>query len=48
VFESGFTTDDSGTGLGLAISKRIAEAHGWSVTARAGEDGGARFEFRTG
>ena len=48
MFESGFTTDDSGTGLGLAISKRIAEAHGWSVTARTGEDGGARFEFRTG
>jgi PAS domain S-box-containing protein len=47
VFESGFTTDESGTGLGLAISERIAEAHGWTVTARAGEDGGARFEFRT-
>ena len=47
VFESGFTTDESGTGLGLAISKRIAEAHGWTVAARAGEDGGARFEFRT-
>lgn len=47
VFESGFTTDESGTGLGLAISKRIAEAHGWTVAARAAEDGGARFEFRT-
>ena len=48
VFESGFTTDESGTGLGLAISQRIAEAHGWTVAARAGADGGARFEFRTG
>ena len=48
VFESGFTTEESGTGLGLAISERIAEAHGWTVAARAGEDGGARFEFRTG
>ncbi|MEZ3167685.1 ATP-binding protein [Halorubrum ejinorense] len=47
VFESGFTTEESGTGLGLAISERIAEAHDWTVTARAGEDGGARFEFRT-
>ncbi|TKX74541.1 PAS domain S-box protein [Halorubrum sp. GN11_10-6_MGM] len=47
VFESGFTTDDSGTGLGLAITKRIAEAHGWTVHALAGGDGGARFEFRT-
>ncbi|TKX63705.1 PAS domain S-box protein [Halorubrum sp. ASP1] len=47
VFESGFTTDESGTGLGLAISERIAEAHGWTVEATTGEDGGARFEFRT-
>ena len=48
VFESGFTTDEAGTGLGLAISERIAEAHGWTVHALTGEDGGARFEFRTG
>ncbi|TKX69354.1 ATP-binding protein [Halorubrum sp. SP9] len=48
VFESGFTTDESGTGLGLAISERIAEAHGWTAHALAAEDGGARFEFRTG
>jgi len=48
VFDSGFTTDESGTGLGLAISERIAEAHGWTVRALNGEDGGARFEFRTG
>jgi len=48
VFESGFTTDESGTGLGLAISERIAEAHGWTARALNGEDGGARFEFRTG
>ena len=48
VFESGFTTDESGTGLGLAISERIAEAHGWTARALNGENGGARFEFRTG
>ena len=47
VFESGFTTDESGTGLGLAIGERIAEAHGWEIEARAGDAGGARFEFRT-
>ncbi|ELZ59911.1 MULTISPECIES: ATP-binding protein [Halorubrum] len=46
VFESGFTTEESGTGLGLAISKQVAEAHGWTVEARAAEGGGARFEFR--
>ena len=48
VFESGFTTDESGTGLGHAISERIAEAHGWTARALNGENGGARFEFRTG
>jgi PAS domain S-box-containing protein len=46
VFESGFTTDRSGTGFGLAIVKRIADAHGWTVSVRDGTDGGARFEFR--
>jgi PAS domain S-box-containing protein len=44
LFESGFTTDDEGNGLGLAIVQRIAEAHGWSVSACESEDGGARFE----
>jgi len=46
VFESGFTTNRSGTGFGLAIVKRIANAHGWTVSIRDGRDGGARFEFR--
>jgi PAS domain S-box-containing protein len=46
VFESGFTTDRAGTGFGLAIVKRIASAHGWTVSVRDGTDGGARFEFR--
>ncbi|QZP36624.1 GAF domain-containing protein [Halobaculum magnesiiphilum] len=45
VFEVGVSTVEDGTGFGLAIVRRIAEAHGWSVTATAGEDGGARFEF---
>jgi len=44
-FESGYTTDADGTGFGLAIVRRIADAHGWSVTLVDGAAGGARFEF---
>ena len=46
VFETGYTSVPGGTGLGLAIVERAAEAHGWTVEVREGEDGGARFEFR--
>ncbi|WP_144798490.1 sensor histidine kinase [Halorubrum depositum] len=45
VFEPGRTTAADGTGFGLAIVERIAEAHGWSVSATEGRAGGARFEF---
>jgi PAS domain S-box-containing protein len=45
IFESGTTTNTDGTGLGLSIVAEIADAHGWSVTATEGADGGARFEF---
>ena len=45
LFERGVTTDD-GAGLGLAIVSAVADAHSWSVTATASDDGGARFEFR--
>lgn len=47
VFEPGFTTnkDEGGTGLGLAIVERVADAHGWDVSAGESETGGARFEF---
>jgi signal transduction histidine kinase len=48
VFEWGYTTGRDGTGLGLAIVRRIAEAHGWSVSATGSAAGGARFEVRTG
>jgi two-component system OmpR family sensor kinase len=45
LFQSGVTTADDGTGFGLAIVRSIAEAHGWSVAATEGTDGGARFAF---
>ncbi|WP_439026534.1 PAS domain S-box protein [Haloarchaeobius sp. DT45] len=48
VFEHGYSTADEGTGFGLSIVEGIAEAHGWSVDATESEDGGARFEVRTG
>ncbi|PSQ16828.1 HTR-like protein [Halobacteriales archaeon QS_8_69_26] len=44
VFESGYSTRGEGTGLGLAIVRRIAEAHGWTVSAGEGAEGGARIE----
>jgi len=47
VFEYGFS-GASGTGLGLAIVRNVAEGHGWAVTATESENGGARFDFRTG
>ncbi|MEF8870003.1 MAG: PAS domain S-box protein [Haloarculaceae archaeon] len=48
VFDHGYTTNEHGTGFGLSIVERIADAHGWSVTVTESEDGGARFEIRTG
>jgi signal transduction histidine kinase len=47
VFEPFFRADDSrssgGTGLGLTLCKRIALAHGGSITARSRDGGGAIF-----
>jgi len=45
VFDTGFSTAEDGTGFGLAIVEEIADAHGWTVTVTASEEGGARFEF---
>jgi len=46
LFEPGYSTAADGTGLGLAIVRRVVEAHGGTVTATEGEQGGARFEIR--
>ncbi|EMA34247.1 hybrid sensor histidine kinase/response regulator [Haloarcula japonica] len=44
VFEEGYSTGENGTGFGLKIVQRLAEVHGWTVTATESEAGGARFE----
>jgi PAS domain S-box-containing protein len=44
VFEGGYSTGEEGTGFGLKIVQRVAEVHGWTVTAAESEAGGARFE----
>jgi signal transduction histidine kinase len=45
VFESGYSTRETGTGFGLAIVREVTNAHGWTVRAVPGAEGGARFEF---
>ena len=45
IFESGYSTARDGTGFGLSIVQQVADAHGWTVRARNGSDGGARFEI---
>lgn len=44
LFEPGIS-GVGGPGLGLAIVERLADAHGWTVAATTGSDGGARLEF---
>ncbi|MEF8886466.1 MAG: PAS domain-containing sensor histidine kinase [Haloarculaceae archaeon] len=44
VFEPGYSTAENGTGFGLSIVREVADAHGWTVRATSGADGGARFE----
>ncbi|MFB6219089.1 MAG: PAS domain S-box protein, partial [Halobacteriaceae archaeon] len=45
VFEAGYSTADEGTGFGLNIVSEVVEAHGWTIEATEGTDGGARFEI---
>jgi len=44
LFDAGYSTSPEGTGFGLAIVERVAEDHGWEVSAVESADGGARFE----
>ncbi|WP_135304892.1 PAS domain S-box protein [Haloarcula amylovorans] len=45
VFQSGYTTAPEKTGFGLNIVKEIVIGHGWEITIREGDEGGARFEI---
>ena len=44
IFDAGYSTAGGGNGLGLRIVEQVVEAHGWSIRATDGTEGGARFE----
>jgi signal transduction histidine kinase len=45
IFEPYFTTKRNGSGLGLSIARRIAEAHGGTITVESEPDNGSRFRI---
>ena len=45
VLDYGVSSDPDRTGFGLAIVRRVAEAHGWTVTVTDHSEGGAMFTF---
>jgi signal transduction histidine kinase len=47
VFEQGYGDDRYREGYGLYVVKRIADAHGWRVSAGESDPGGARIDVRT-
>lgn len=44
-FESGVSSGRERSGLGLSIVRKIASAHGWTVSVEAADGGGTRFAF---
>jgi len=46
VFDQGYGTARDGEGYGLFVADRVAGAHGWTVTAGASDEGGARFDVQ--